>query len=478
MSHSPSLIRAALRNYASAVFIRENPMLISAVFMTVAATATFEKASRIAAHGGATALFAHRTSFVFLWWYVAFYLPACLMFHYWRQVRSNLAVSIPHLKDTEFTALVLLLVPVGIAFAAPLILLHAPVWGAIALATVAMAGGSVMSFGVPNGQSRKVALSKAVLFLPLMLAGSQPQYLRLILFAAPLPASVITLAAAAFIVSGLRFYPARAAEEAERAEHRADLAAARPRRTSPIVTLFDVIFRVMTWKPAFMADRPMPSTLGVRSGPIGTVLVQGLQMALFLFYMPAFAWVQGHDFMKALIQTAPQSLGFFGAITIFGSGQWLLDRSDWPPLFMAGRYGGRSGFSQAMSNAFRMRAIELAIIDALLLTGAALALGIIDPPDAIPTGLSSFALIFGASYGASLPLLWHEIGGRGFTMALALAGGLGTMEILGTGLLHHSPRLWAIAATIVIFACGLAMSRIAPRRLTTMDWPIETASPA
>lgn len=474
----PGLVRAALRNYVAAVFFRENPMLISAVSMVLGTMVMFDRATRVVAHGGIRALFMHRSIFVFFWWYVAFYIPACVLFHYWRQVRSNLAMSVPHLKDAEFGAVVIVLVPLICLVASPLILLGAPLPGGIALAAVAMAGGSAMGVAAPTGQSKGLARFRLILFLPLLSAGALPQLLGYILFTPPLPAILIVIVAAGVMVSGLRFYPAQAASQGDLAEQRADRARSSPVRNGIIAQFLRTVGHVITWKPAFVADHPMPTTLGFRLGPIGTILALAAQMAFFLIYMPAFAWLQGQNFTSTLIQTAPQSLAFAIVPTLVGSGQWLINRSDWPCLYMAGRYGGRTGFAGAMADGFRSRTVEFATIGAILLTGVTLALGDIGAANTIPVALCCFGAIFGASYAATLPLLWHELGGKGFTIMFALAGGILTMGILGYGILDHGPKPWAIAAAIAMFGLGLALSRIAPRRLAAMDWPIETESPA
>lgn len=471
----PRLVGAALRNYASPLFLRQNAMTVPALAMLLGAATLFPHAFSVAAHSGIRHLFLHGGGgFTFAWWYISFYVPACLIFHYWRQIRSNIATSVPYLPDTEFAAIVILLVPTILVLAAPLIALGAPATGSLALSSVATMSGGAMSSAGPTGHSKGIAVLRVFLFLPLMFAGTQPQYLAYILFASAPVAAAITIVASIVIVSGLRFYPARAASQIESAEHKFDLATSRPPRTGVIPTALRAIGHVMTWKPAILSDRPLPMTLGVRLGPIGTTVLLLLQITLLLLYMPFFAWLTGHHFIKTLIQAAPQSLGFGVAITVFGAGQWLINRSDWPSLYMAGRYGGRIGFSRAMSNAFRARTIEFSVTGAVLVTGFALALGIVTSKTALPAALCCFGVLFGASYAPALPLFWQERGGKGFILMFSMAAAFGVVGVLGFGILDHGLRLWGIGCSLAAFSFGLIISRATPGRLALMDWPIET----
>jgi hypothetical protein len=469
-------VGAALRNYASPIFVRGNPMPIFAAFMVAATVVGAPKAAAVVAAGGIHALFRHRSSFLFFWWYIAFYVPACFTLHYWREVGSNLATAVPGLRTAELLAITIVLSTLTLLFATSLIWLGAPMAGALALAALAIAGGCAFSAGGPTGQSKGIARVRLVLFVPLILLGSQSQYFAYIVFAPAPMALALAGLAIALTVSGLRYYPARAASQIEANEHRVDLAATRIPRNRLVSSARHLIGSIMTWKPAFMPIRPLPMTLGVTLGPIGWAVALAIQIIVFLFYMPVFAAVLGHSFVKTLIQTAPQSLGFSAAITVFGSGLWLINRSEWPCLYMAGRYGGRNRFSRVMANAFRAKTVEFATIAAFLLTASASVLGIINAQNSIPAAICSFGLIFGASYAATLPLLWRELGGVGFIVAFALGGGFATMGILSFGIFNHGPKLWGILCTIPIVGLGLIMSRIAPRRLATMDWPIETES--
>lgn len=468
-------VGAALRNYASPIFVRDNPMLIAAAGMVATTVAGAPKAAALVAAGGIHALFLHQSLFLFFWWYVAFYIPACFTLHYWREVGSNLATAIPGLRTAELLAITIALSLLTPLFAAPLIWLGAPITGALALAAIAMAGGGAFSAGGPTGQAKGIARARMLLFVPMILVGSQPQYLGYILFAPAPVALALAGLALALTVSGLRYLPARAASQIEANEHRADLASNTP-RTGPVSAARHAIGRLMTWKPAFMPIQPLPIVLGVPLGPIGLAIVTCVQITIFLLYMPSFAWITGHGFITTLHQVAPQTIAFGVAVSLFGSGRWLLNRGDWPTLYMAGRYGGRTGYATAMGRAFRTNVIEIGVINTTVVVCLALALGIVTPLHAIPIALCSIAVIFGAGHLPALPLLWHEFGGKGFTLMFSLASVYATMAILGFGLLDHGPRLWAIACAAVLLGLGLAMARIAPRRLAAMDWPIETES--
>ncbi|MCW8305483.1 hypothetical protein AruPA_00410 [Acidiphilium sp. PA] len=469
----PRLAAAALRNYASPVFVRENPMLASASCMLAAGAMSAPKAAATVAIGGIEALFLHRSMFLFFWWYVAFYVPACFMVHYWRQVRSNLATAIPDLKLAEFSAVAIILVILTALFATPLIGFGAPIAGALALAALAMATGGAFSSAGATGQAKGIARLRGLLFLPVMFIGSQPHYLSYVVFA-PVPVALLIAGlAVSLAVSGLRYFPARAAREDEAQADRADRAAAAP-RAGALRMILRPIGQIMTWKPGFMPVQPVPAMLGIALGPIGLLIVTCIQIGVLLLYIPAFAWITGHGFMAALIKQAPLSIGFGVALGLFGSGQWLISRGDWPALYMAGRYGGRSGFAAAMVRAFRTNTIEIGLINAIVVTVVALSLGIVKPIQAIPVALCTFGAMFGASHLPSIPLLWRELGGKGVTLLFAMVGAFAVMALLGFGVLDHGPALWAGGCAAVLFGLGIIMSRLAPGRLAAMDWPIET----
>jgi hypothetical protein len=467
------LAAAALRNYASPVFVRENPMLASAAMMLVLDAINTPKAAAMVATGGIQALFLHRSMFLFFWWYVAFYVPACFTTHYWRQVRSNLATAIPDLKTAELSAVAITLVILTALFAIPLIGFGAPIAGALALAALATATGAAFSSGGATGQAKGVTRLRGLLFLPVMFVGSQPHYLAYVVFAPAPVALLIVGLAISLVVSGLRYVPARAASQDEAQADRADRAAAAP-RTGALRTILRPIGRIMTWKPGFMPVQPLPAMLGIALGPIGLLIVTCIQIGVLLLYMPAFAWITGHDFIAALIKQAPQSIGFGVALGLFGSGQWLISRGDWSALYMAGRYGGRSGFAAAMVRAFRTNMIEISLINALVVVAIALSLGIVTPIQAIPVALCTFGAMFGASHAPALPLLWRELGGKGVTLMFAMVGAFAVMALLGFGVLDHGPALWAVGCAAALFALGIVMSLLAPRRLAAMDWPIES----
>jgi hypothetical protein len=154
----------------------------------------------------------------------------------------------------------------------------------------------------------------------------------------------------------------------------------------------------------------------------------------------------------------------------------MLNRHDWPVLFMAGRYGGRRDFCAAMCSANRATIIQIAVINAIFAAVGGVLFGTMTLSQAPGTVLDVFAIVFGMSFMVTVPLLWREFGGKGTIVAAGFVGYLlasGTLQMM---IMPHGPTKLAFIIGALAFVFGLAMARIAPRRLAAMDWPIETES--
>lgn len=464
------LVRAALRNYVSPVFVRDNMVIVAAGLDVTAMLICLKSAARVVAHGGVRALLSHQSIFQTVWWMVAFLVPNAVTTHYWRQIKSNLATAIPDLAAAERAAVSIMLAGVFLLLALPFLWLGAPVWGTLALTSIGlvMGGGTTAA----PGAHRVVSVLRALLIAPIMLVGFAPGYLAMIMFAPPRLDAAIVLAIGVVMAAGLYYRPAQAAQQGEDVERRIDRAVGRRAVTRRPSVVFNGIRRLLFWKPWFLSDLPLPAALNLPLGPIGIGVSITAMTALFTLSMSVVSWITGNGFVHAAMTQGRQTLGIGISLTLLAGGQWLLNRDDWPVLFMAGRYGGRQGFCRSMIRAHCSNIIQSSLWCGVVGAAGGVLFGAMRPDQAPLAAIAVFGIMFGMSFAPGLPLLWRERGGKAATFAANYAGYMIALMTFQTLIMRHGPTTLSliIAAAAMIF--GIVMLRFIPARLAVMDWPI------
>jgi hypothetical protein len=466
-------VGAALRNYGRPVFVRENPLIFSALIFMVASAFEYHLAMREVHARGFHAWFQHSSMFFFSWFMLTFMLPGCCSRQYWRQITTGIAGIIPGLIAAEYTAILLVLALMLVVLSAPFWGLGAPAIGAMALAAIGIVAGGSMGMAAPTGQHRAVRALLGLSVIPALMLANQPRYLALVVFAPVWVSALILLGAVGVIVVGLRYFPAQALLQGDALETTLNQRAARAAGKQPSNGAFAWIGRVWRWQPGFLQSGPVVSNLTMRAGPIGSLIGQALFTGLMAgFYLVLFQIV-GHSkshFQHMLLGSLPQSLVF----SMFVTTRWLLDRNDWPLLFMAGRYGGRVGFARAMFRAHRRNSLQVAASSAVVGLVLLLILTRTSLPRALISALVITGLMFGASYSTAIPLFWREFGGKAITLFFQFAGFLIATFTIESGLFFHGLKLFVFPIAFVVLLFGLVADRVAAQRLAQMDWPVAT----
>lgn len=465
------LTRAALRNYLQPTLVRENLLAISSAIFSLLVALRFPAERRFVQIHGLAEMFHHGLSaFVMTWWMVALFAPSCVTRHYWRQVTTEVSMAVPGLIDAEHGAIVTVLLLVGLALAMPLLALGGPVIGSLAIATLPMIGG--LSSPQATGHSRRKRLLLILVLLPLSLLFLVPNSMAWLLFAPPWVTVPVLLATSAVIVARLRYVPAQARLDVESSEQRQDLRAGQSTGT-PNRGVVAATWKLLCWQPRRWRDDPLPRTLMTPFGPCGWVL----NSAIFLGFMIG-AGVLAREFheplRRALHRSVMMAIAELPIFAIMSTGKWLLSRSDWPFLYLAGRNGTRNGFTRALFQAHRRNGIQLAgsVALVILLTLIAFIKGPLS--DALEASVSAAALVFGLSYVVAAPLLWSEIGGKGMNFALNAVAGMSAVMTFATGFASHGLQVWLLPVSVVIAAVALGFEPVLARRLAQMDWTFET----
>jgi hypothetical protein len=458
--------RAALGNYVSMVFIRDNPQTFTAAVMTLDCyVSIFLDHSEVLRHG------IHRlfdgASILTVWWLAAFTLPLAMMTQYWRQVRATLAPAIPGFVEAEFRAVCLMLIPVLAVLALPFLLLGAPVAGTLAMAAAGMLVGGGAAAGHPTGEQRLARRWRTMIFVPFMLVGFIPGMMGRLVFAPWPVALAVFMLASTTLIAGLRFYPARAASETEVLELRRD-------RQPPLPNhRVRALLAVLSWRPGFMPAGALPSAFGLTLGPAGALLASLLKISILIVVLCLLGSFRDGGWHAALHHSGPQAVGQGIAFGVLSGGEWLMSRGEWPALFAAGRFGGRLNFARQMFLAHGVNMAQRALADALVGTAYAAAFGAVQGGQVLALALVIFALVFGTGYAAAVPLLWKEFGGKGLAIGLRMAAMLLVMTLLTFGVFQNGLGWRTELPAAAVLLAGLVVAWIAPGRLAAMDWPFE-----
>ncbi|MBB2205994.1 hypothetical protein [Gluconacetobacter takamatsuzukensis] len=449
----------ALRLYASPVFIRENPTLISAAVYLVI---TADSLRHIPA-GPFTSL--HDIGM--FWWLTQQSLFTGLCCQYWRQVRSPLSPMVPGLLAAEYRAIHVMLA-LGLALlAVPAVMRHAPLLNVLALESLNLSlstGSDLAGPKILRPRLRKVRTGIVlVLFVTFMIPTMQdmlmraPWFVALGLLAVTLPAALVELHHSPFAHPG---------------EH---APAARRRRRKPPGAATLALVRALMWQPPRLRAMPLPN--GLASGaPLG-LLVQSAAVLLvfagFGLLVNAISTLHAPTLQDAR-EAGTTALGQVVMLGAVALPNWMLARRDWPFLLSLGPFGARADFARALYRAHAGRAVMAGIILGLFAALAASLMGAVPPLRALAAAPALAAVVVGGSYLPSLAVFSPLTNRLGIMLLLSMLGSLVGTQIYTQILFGKTPvpdLAWALPVAAVAFA--LLMARLAPRALARADWPIE-----
>jgi hypothetical protein len=469
------LTLAALRNYASPVIARDNPLIINVVIFSGMQFVTWPLlAHRIARQGLRAGLEAGHSD-LFWWWILAYMLPACIALHFYRQVRADISPAIPRFMAAERAAASLVFLMALGVLAAPLIVVGAPPAGALGLAAAGMVmGGAGGSFS--NTGASKLKRSLVLLFyVPVMILGFTPHGLTGIVFLPTPLAAGLAIACTGALLFELGFRPAHAQVQETARDTAADTIATRAaERSQGQHPAAQRIAAFLAWRPASSPRSPLPTMFGQYLGLPAVVLAIAVQIVFLLGFMVGITMLVGHEsFARALHEVGPQALGYAPLIGNIGATQWLVTRGEWPYLFSAGLYGPRASFAQALFNAYRHRSVEQAVFAAPLVTATAFALHLITAAQ-VPLLIFIIAgLSLGSAYAGAIPLLFNDLGGKAANIFCNFIGTFAGIFAISIPLETHHLLPGLLAATAGL-ALAITLARLAPTRLARLDWPLET----
>ena len=469
---SPRFTLAALRNYARPVFWRENSYsLLVPLSLALFLSAYFGEINPFHVKNLHAAVDKIKNGKVSaFWWYICMLCPAALSAQYWRQITTSLAPNVPHLLRAEYNAALVVLGLCIVALAAPFMLIGAPVFGCLAIACVGtILGGILGSNGGRKGHSLRMRWVIAISMPPVALIGFVPGLIWRVLVAPYWIAVPTTFVSVVLICLVLRFFPAQALIQTSVLEQKIDQKQAKSAPRGPIKTQF---VHLLLWRPKFLKQDVLPNTMAVQMGLLGQLLIMILIVVVGTG-SSLLAALPKHGHILAWQPLLQGSLIYVGMFALAPLSSWMMMRQDWPFIYLAGRYGSRLGFAQALFRAQRRNALEISGLAAVVSLVVLLVSGL-HVLQAIEGGVVLGTCIFGLSYTAALPLFWRELGGKGVTVAFMMIGIFGFQFLFMAYIIPptRSP-LW-LALALAIAALGALVGYVAPKRLAKLDWPLET----
>jgi hypothetical protein len=460
---------AALRNYLSIVFLRENPLVITAVWIMGSSALM-----AVVQHGNPIALLNHDRGTVYLLWGSCWILPSVVLAHYWRQVLADHAQAVPGLLTAELRAALLMLAIVVAIIDAPLARLGAPISGLLALTLVGVViSGSmvpplVSARGMPGPLWLWATRLRLAVLAGVVLLGFQNHWFGGLVAAKPaftIPLSVLMIAV---IIGVLWRVPTFLRHLNARNTTRPELRQSRP----TLARLIDFIH----WRPRFWPDAPVPAQFALATGPLGLLINIAVQYSIVFGVDYVVYHNMVHTSATGLHMAAEQSMALVAGLTVAQLSQSLLNRSGFALTFLAGRYGGRMNYSQSVFRVFLINGFIRCALVTIVGMSVAAALHMVSIEVAIIDGILILATMLGSSLFGALPLLWHDFGGIGVAAFCAMSGYLfcysGVFAALtATGIFVIAVP--AVIATIAVIS-GCIIWIFAPGRLATMDWPIDT----
>ncbi|WP_041249517.1 hypothetical protein [Gluconacetobacter diazotrophicus] len=463
------MLRAALRNYASRAFVVGNPTLYSALLFLAITPSWVAKVGPGLRHGTTAAMDHAGANPLSM---TAFMGMTSISTYYWRQVGESLATTIPGFLAAELRAGLTVVALLFVALTIPLLWCGLPVAGAAAFVAFSFtfaAGGRPV-----RGEKRSLKWLRVGIMTGGALFSFIPQWQIWLLFLPwPLAAGIVAVCGT-LVVLGMTYHAGRTQAEQEQAENRAD-----SRRTSVMQpgVVGRTLGHLMLWQPPMLRQAPLPPTLARPLGPAGILLMALASVTgmLAISAMTASIMVLMHEgaFAPIFRDTARGGLVTLPGVTLMVLSNWLLNRKDWPFFFMAGRYGSRVAFARTMFRAYRLNVLLWGVGVIVPVMLVLVLLGSVPGAAAGWLGVLLVLMFTGACYGSSVPLIWRELGGKGVTIAAGMAAYM-AMILANPVVLyraHHADL--AIAASLAIFVAGMAVSQVAPRQLTRMDWPFD-----
>ncbi|HQT88138.1 MAG TPA: hypothetical protein PK677_06240 [Acidiphilium sp.] len=465
---------AALRNYLSIVFLRENPLVITAVWIIASSTlmAVFQ-------HGDPIALLDHDRGTVYLLWGSCWILPSVVLAQYWRQVLAPHAPAVPGLLIAELRAALVMLVVVIAVIDAPLARLGAPISGLVALTLVGVViSGSmvpplVSARGMPGPLWLWATRLRLALLAGVVLFGFQNHWFGWLVAANPALTIPLSLLMIAVIIGVLWRVPTFMRHLNARSTTRPDLQQSRP---TPARLMLARLANFVRWRPGFWPDAPVPAQFALATGPIGLLINIAVQYAIIFGVDFAVYHNMASTRATGLHMAAEQSMALVAGLTVAQLSQSLLNRSGFALTFLAGRYGGRAQYSQSVFRIFLINGFIRCAVVAVVGMSIAAALHMVSIEVAIIDGLLILATMLGSSLFGALPLLWHDFGGIGVAAFCAMSGYLFCYSGVFAALTATGMFVIAVPAVIATIAVigGAIIWMFAPGRLATMDWPIDT----
>lgn len=451
----------ALRLYASPVFFRENPTLISAAVYLAITGFSLAHPSRTHPAG------IHDIGL--FWWLAQQGLFTGLCCQYWRQVRSPLAAMYPRLIAAEYRAIHVMLALGLLLLAVPALILGLPLLNVLALESINLAlstGSDLVGPKILRPRLRKIRTAIVfglfVMFMPPTMQDllmKAPWFVALGLLAMALPAALIELHHSPLAHPDT---PTPAAP-ARRPDHK------------PPNAILRTLMRALMWQPPPLRRVPLPN--GLASGaPLGMLAQSaGILIVFTSFVLLVNAISSLHAPTLHLVRTAATAtLGQVAMLGAVALPNWMLSRRDWPFLLSLGPFGARADFTRALYRAHAGRALMAGTIVGLFAAVTVTLLGTMPPLRALAAGLALAAVIVGGSYLPSLAVLSPQTNRPGIILLLSMLGSLAGIQIYTAILFARSPvppLAWALPVMAIAFA--LVMARVAPRALARADWPIE-----
>lgn len=453
----------SMRLYVSPVFLRENPLVILAVFYTALCfTLAFLFWNVRSWHSGHYAI---PPVLAPTWWVSLYAGFSAISLHYWRQVRTPTTYLLNRLQRAEYLAILVMALALGVLLALPPLLTGAPAVNCFALEAIAMVlwcsprpvnrAAALRSVMTPLGIVR--ALGFIFLLVPRM---------QNYLFSMPWYTAIgIMIVCLGMVLHLYRLSDYR-------------LAAQTPRpildgSTKRISTVVERLSAVILWRPSWLVRLPLADPLQTGS-PIAVILMVVVATLIFGGVTEIIAWMADGvapsliALRHRLPDLARQSLLLIGV----SLSAWMTQRADWPFLLTLGPYGSKRAFAQAVYRLHLQRALQ-----ASLIAGTMIALtGWFDHRAtltwALAAGWSCGLALIGTSCLPTLAFIIPRLNRRATIAflnigAMVLGLQLATSLILQTGFWWR----WLLAPASLIIAALFYV--FVPPRLAAQDWPIE-----
>ncbi len=461
---------AAFRNYFTPVFLRENALIVAASLI-VALLAL----NGFLMRDDTLAVLANSRHAVFLVWGACWIVPGTVYAHYWRQISTPLAPSIPRMIGTEYRAALVMTLLAVFLIDAPFVLSGAR-WSGMLTLTL---GGIVLSGsfmppvasarGMPSSAWLWITRVRLGLLAGLAIVGYQRRWLFHILEIPSALAVPLAVVCAVVLIALLWFVPTLMRRVIGRWERHQDA------RTSFGGGRFGGLAAILDWHPKFWPHAPVPAQFALPAGPIGMAIATIWQYGIIFAIDLTIYHFSGDARAVGLREITTQAMALTCGLTAAQMSQSLLNRSGFVLTYIAGLYGSRRQYSRSVFRHFVLNGTARGVFIVAVGLAVPLWLQMVTPVVAVADAVSIIVIILGSSLLGALPLLWYEFGGIGIAAFCAMFGYTFCYGGVFAALTAEHSLSWEIPATTATVAglCGFVIYRIAPARLSEMDWPIE-----